>query len=61
MNAFEKLIKAVEESSNDAIKFYEKGNKAAGVRLRKAMLEIKGLTSEVRKEVQNWYPDNDKP
>lgn len=59
MNAFEKLVKAVEVSSKDAVKFYDKGNKAAGVRLRKAMMGIKALTSEVRKEVTDWYGKED--
>ena len=36
----------------DAIKFYEKENAAAGSRLRKAMQTLKSLAQDVRKEVQ---------
>jgi hypothetical protein len=32
----------------DAAKFNEKGNKAAGTRVRKAMQNIKGLAQDVR-------------
>jgi hypothetical protein len=32
----------------DAVKFNEKGNKAAGTRVRKAMQNIKGLAQDVR-------------
>lgn len=51
MNKYEEFIKKVEESATDAIKFYDKGNKAAGVRLRKFMQEIKTLAQECRNEV----------
>jgi hypothetical protein len=49
---FRQLKTVVEGAEADAIKFYEKGNKAAGTRLRKAMQEIKGLAVNVRKDVQ---------
>jgi len=51
MNKYEELIKKVEESAGDAIKFYDKGNKSAGVRLRKFMQEVKALAQDVRVEV----------
>ena len=34
-------------------KFYEKGNKSAGTRIRKAMQELKKLAQEVRQDVQD--------
>lgn len=37
----------------DLEKFYEKGNKAAGTRLRKVMQEVKKTSQEVRNEVQD--------
>lgn len=37
----------------DAEKFFEKGNKAAGTRVRKAMQEIKALAQTVRQEVSD--------
>mgnify|MGYP003436604689 CR=1 FL=1 len=36
----------------DAKKFFEKGNKTAGTRLRKTMQDIKAAASAVRTEVQ---------
>ena len=47
----ELLYQIQEELTNiqeDAAKFSEKGNKAAGTRVRKAMQVIKGLAQDVR-------------
>lgn len=41
-----------EQARKEAEAFYNQGNKAAGTRLRKVMLEIKKLTDEIRKDVQ---------
>lgn len=43
------LIAAVEE---DVEKFYAKGNKAAAVRIRKSMQDVKNLAQELRIHVQ---------
>lgn len=51
MEIFSQIKALVEEAELDAIKFYERGNKAAGVRLRKTMQEIKGLAQDLRLEV----------
>lgn len=51
MELFEQIVAVVESAQVDADKFYNKGNKAAGVRLRKAMQEIKKLGQEVRLDV----------
>ncbi len=51
MNAFSKLKELVAATETDATAFYEKGNKAAGTRLRKALQEIKVLAQEGRNEV----------
>lgn len=48
-NQLKQLIESLE---SDFEKFYSKGNKAAGTRIRKGMLELKKLAQEVRKEVQ---------
>ncbi|WP_177764691.1 histone H1 [Flavobacterium sp. I3-2] len=40
------------QAQKEAESFYTQGNKAAGTRLRKVMLEIKKLTDDVRKDVQ---------
>jgi hypothetical protein len=49
-NELKTLIASLEE---DAIKFYEKDNKAAGVRLRKGLQEIKTTAQALRIEVSN--------
>ena len=47
-------IKALFESAEaDFVKFTEKGNNAAGTRVRKAMLELKKLAQDVRVGVQD--------
>jgi hypothetical protein len=38
---------------DDVSKFYEKGNKAAGTRVRKLMQELKKLAQDLRVDVQN--------
>ncbi|MEM7369318.1 MAG: histone H1 [Bacteroidota bacterium] len=48
-NELKNLVAAIEE---DFSKFYEKGNKAAGTRARKAMQEVKNLAQGIRKEIQ---------
>ncbi|MOA32813.1 hypothetical protein D3C78_1540620 [compost metagenome] len=42
------MLASLEE---DAEKFYNKGNNAAGTRVRKGMQDLKNLASEIRKEV----------
>jgi hypothetical protein len=42
------LVGLVDAIREDAAKFEEKGNKAAGTRVRKAMQEIKAVAQEVR-------------
>jgi hypothetical protein len=51
MQKFEELEKAVAAAKEDAVKFYNKGNAAAGTRLRKGMQNIKLLAQDIRKEV----------
>lgn len=48
LNQIEEILNSIKE---DATKFFEKGNKAAGTRVRKAMQEIKSLAQAVRTEV----------
>ncbi len=38
---------------DDMVKFYEKGNKAAGTRARKGLQNLKKLSQEVRLEIQD--------
>ena len=51
MQSFEKIKELVASAEADVNKFDEKGNKAAGTRLRKALQEIKVLAQEGRNEV----------
>jgi hypothetical protein len=53
MENFNELKKIVSGLEEDTIKFYEKDNKAAGVRIRKALQEIKTLAQTIRIEVSN--------
>jgi len=52
MNRYEQLEALLDSMKDDFEKFYEKGNKAAGTRVRKGMMEIKNLAQDIRKEVQ---------
>ncbi|MET3606900.1 hypothetical protein ABIC74_000742 [Mucilaginibacter rubeus] len=51
MTKFKKLQDVLSTVEQDAAKFYEKGNKAAGTRLRNGLQQIKVLATEIRKEV----------
>jgi|TARA_B110000211_G_C14083845_1_gene555781 hypothetical protein len=51
MEKFEELKAKVAEIEAEAEKFYVKGNKAAGTRLRKGLQEIKNLSQEIRVDV----------
>ena len=53
MEKFNKLKALITQVEEDAKKFYEKGNGAAGTRLRKGMLDLKGLAQEIRVEVSD--------
>lgn len=52
MNRLEELKIYVAGMEADFVKFYEKGNHAAGTRVRKALQGLKKLASEIRNEVQ---------
>jgi len=53
MNQFSKVRDLVMSLEGDFEKFYEKGNSAAGTRVRKGMQDLKNLAQELRKEVQD--------
>jgi hypothetical protein len=55
LNDIQEVLNSVQE---DATKFYEKGNKAAGTRVRKAMQQIKGLAQDVRVDVSAKNKEN---
>ncbi|MCH8277003.1 MAG: histone H1 [Bacteroidetes bacterium] len=51
MSRFADLKGFVDGLEDDFNKFYEKGNKAAGTRVRKAMQDIKESAQAVRKKI----------
>lgn len=52
MKKYKELLDLVRSCDEDFHKFYSKGNKTAGVRLRKKMQEIRILAKEIREDVQ---------
>lgn len=52
MEKFAALKALVEQTEVDAAAFYQKGNKAAGTRVRQAMQELKAMAQEIRVEIQ---------
>ncbi len=53
MSRFTELRDLLNSYEKDFVKFYEKGNKSAGTRVRKEMNELKKKAQEIRKEVQD--------
>ncbi|MDB4925523.1 histone H1 [Mucilaginibacter sp.] len=51
MKNFQALKELIATAENDAVKFYEKGNKTAGTRLRGAMQQLKAAATTIRKDV----------
>jgi len=52
MNRLEEIRTMLVEFEKDFAKFYEKGNNAAGTRVRKHMSTLKAKAQEIRNEVQ---------
>ena len=53
MKRFKQLSDLVMSVEQDFEKFYDKGNNAAGTRIRKAMQDIKKMAQTIRLEVQS--------
>lgn len=53
MNRFEELKNLVQALEADFEKFYDKGNNAAGTRVRKGMQDIKNIAQDIRVQVQD--------
>ncbi|MCS5489374.1 MULTISPECIES: histone H1 [Algoriphagus] len=53
MSRFSEVKDLVMSLEADFEKFYEKGNQAAGTRVRKGMQELKNMAQDIRKEVQD--------
>lgn len=50
INEVKNLMAGLEE---DLVKFYDKGNKAAGTRARKQLQDLKKLAQDIRIEIQS--------
>lgn len=53
MSKFSEVSDLVNSLKEDFEKFYEKGNSAAGTRVRKGMQDLKNMAQDIRKEVQD--------
>jgi len=51
MDKLEQLAAMVTDLHEDGVKFYEKGNNAAGTRLRKGLQEIRKFTQDMRLDI----------
>lgn len=51
MKHYNNLKDLVASMEADFSKFYEKGNKAAGTRIRKGMQDLKNVAQDIRKDV----------
>lgn len=51
MEKFKALKELVASAEEDVQKFYDKGNGAAGIRVRNAMQQLKTLAQDIRNEV----------
>jgi cytochrome c556 len=52
MGKLQELRNLLDTFEKDFVKFYDKGNKSAGTRVRKHMNDLKRKAQEIRKEVQ---------
>ena len=59
MERYHQLKQLVESFEKDFEKFYVKGNKAAGVRVRKHMQELRQLAQDIRAEIQELKRNDD--
>ena len=61
MDRYQELQALVASFEHDFDKFYVKGNKSAGTRVRKAMNELKKKAQEIRLEVQSMKTSAKEP
>ncbi len=59
MERYQQLKALVESFEKDFEKFYVKGNKAAGVRVRKQMQELRQMAQDIRTDVQSQKKGED--
>ena len=53
MEKFAHLNEILENMKTDIEKFYDKGQNAAGTRLRKALNDLRKKSAEIRKDIQD--------
>lgn len=53
MSRLDEVKNLMTELEGDLVKFYDKGNKAAGTRARKQLQDLKKLAQDIRVEIQN--------
>ncbi len=58
---YDDLVLFVQNLEADFVKFYDKGQKAAGTRVRKAMLELKKIAQDIRVEVNEMKKKSEEP
>jgi len=51
--SYQDLLNFLKEMEPDIQKFYEKGQAAAGTRLRKSLSDLKKKSQDMRNEIQN--------
>lgn len=51
--SYQDLLNHLKEMETDIQKFYEKGQAAAGTRIRKGLSELKKKSQDMRNEIQN--------
>ena len=50
--SYEQLLNQLKELEADVVKFYEKGQAAAGTRIRKGLSDLKKKAQDMRNEIQ---------
>lgn len=53
MEKYREIIDLVLSLEDDFVKFYDKKNNSAGVRVRKGLQEVKCIAHEIRKDIQS--------
>jgi len=53
MSRLDEIKGIITGMEDDMVKFYDKGNKAAGTRARKELQNLKKLSQEIRLEIQD--------
>jgi hypothetical protein len=61
MNRYQELLALVQTFEQDFTKSYDKGNKEAGIRLRKKMQDLRAFAKTIRDEVQEMKDSTTNP